>query len=131
MDRMPTRRALLYRADPADTGPALHADQHTASSARASPLLLRRRSGPACLDVNGDMTRHDTEMSYEFAMGIYFSQDPARRAVYQKRFEKLFSVAIDKDFQPDCAGLPASRMKAIAIDIFPRCGTVRYNPAGL
>jgi len=48
--------------------------------------------------VNGDMTRHDTEMSYEFAMGFYFSQDPARRAVYQKRFEKLFSIAIDKDF---------------------------------
>ncbi|HEY3836851.1 MAG TPA: hypothetical protein VGL72_09785 [Bryobacteraceae bacterium] len=48
--------------------------------------------------VNGDMTRHDTEMSYEFAMGIYFSQDPARRAVYKKRFDKLFSVAIDKDF---------------------------------
>jgi hypothetical protein len=48
--------------------------------------------------VNGDMTRHDTEMSYEFAMGYYFSQDPARRAVYQKRFETLFSVAKDKDF---------------------------------
>ena len=48
--------------------------------------------------VNGDMTRHDTEMSYEFAMGIYFSPDPARRAVYQKRFEKLFSIAVDKDF---------------------------------
>ena len=48
--------------------------------------------------VNGDMTRHDTEMSYEFAMGIYFSPDPARRAVYQKRFETLFSIALDKDF---------------------------------
>jgi hypothetical protein len=48
--------------------------------------------------VNGDMTRHDTEMSYEFAMGIFFSQDPARRAVYRKRFEKLFATALDKDF---------------------------------
>jgi hypothetical protein len=48
--------------------------------------------------VNGDMTRHDTEMSYEFAMGIYFSPDPARRAVYQKRFETLFPLALDKDF---------------------------------
>ena len=48
--------------------------------------------------VNGDMTRHDTEMSYQFAMGIYFSTDAARRAVYQKRFEKLFSIAIEKDF---------------------------------
>jgi hypothetical protein len=48
--------------------------------------------------VNGDMTRHDTEMSYEFAMGTYFSPDPARRAAYQKRFETLYSVALDKDF---------------------------------
>jgi hypothetical protein len=48
--------------------------------------------------VNGDMTRHDTETSYEFAMGIYFSPDPARRAVYQKRFEKLFATAVEKDF---------------------------------
>ena len=48
--------------------------------------------------VNGDMTRHDTEMSYEFAMGIYFSTDQARREVYQKRFATLFSIALDKDF---------------------------------
>jgi hypothetical protein len=48
--------------------------------------------------VNGDMTRHDTETSYEFAMGIYFSQDPARRATYRKRFDTLYSVAIEKDF---------------------------------
>ena len=48
--------------------------------------------------VNGDMTRHDTEMSYEFAMGIYFSPDPARRAVYQRRFETLLSIAAEKDF---------------------------------
>jgi len=48
--------------------------------------------------VNGDMTRHDTEMSYEFAMGIYFSHDPTRRAIYQKRFETLYSIALNKDF---------------------------------
>ena len=54
--------------------------------------------------VNGDMTRHDTEMSYEFAMGIYFSQDPARRAVYQKRFETLYSIALSKDFNETGAG---------------------------
>ena len=44
------------------------------------------------------MTRHDTEMSYEFAMGIYFGTDQARREVYQKRFATLFSIALDKDF---------------------------------
>jgi hypothetical protein len=48
--------------------------------------------------VNGDMTRHDTEMSYEFAMGIYFSQVSERRATYRKRFEKLYSIALRKDF---------------------------------
>jgi hypothetical protein len=47
--------------------------------------------------VVGDMTRHDTEMSYQFAMGVYFSQDPIRREVYQKRFETLFQAVSDKD----------------------------------
>ncbi|MFB3828549.1 MAG: hypothetical protein ACE15B_17405 [Bryobacteraceae bacterium] len=48
--------------------------------------------------IQGDMTRHNTEMAYQFAMGYYFSPDPARRAAYRKRFETLFSVALDKDF---------------------------------
>ncbi len=47
--------------------------------------------------VHGDMTRHDTEMSYQFAMGVYFTQDQARREVYRKRFETLFSAVLDKD----------------------------------
>jgi hypothetical protein len=47
--------------------------------------------------VSGDMTRHSTEMSYQFAMGVYFSQDPARRQIYRKRFETLFSAVTDKD----------------------------------
>jgi hypothetical protein len=47
--------------------------------------------------VSGDMTRHSTEMSYEFAMGVFFSQDPARREVYRKRFETLLAAVIDKD----------------------------------
>ena len=34
--------------------------------------------------VNGDMTRHNTEMSYQFAMGIYFQSDPDRREVYRR-----------------------------------------------
>jgi hypothetical protein len=57
-------------------------------------------SGELPSTVNGDMTRHDTEMSYEFAMGIYFSPDPARRAIYQKRFEALYPIALEKDFNP-------------------------------
>jgi hypothetical protein len=47
--------------------------------------------------VRGDMTRHDTEMSYQFAMGVYFSQDPIRQEEYRKRFETLFSAVLDKD----------------------------------
>jgi hypothetical protein len=43
------------------------------------------------------MTRHNTEMSYEFATGVYFSQDPARKLVYQKRIETLFCAVQDKD----------------------------------
>jgi hypothetical protein len=47
--------------------------------------------------VSGDMTRHNTEMAYQFAMGIYFSPDPARREVYRKRLETLFSTVRDRD----------------------------------
>ena len=47
--------------------------------------------------VQGDMTRHNTEMSYQFAMGIYFNPDPVRRAVYQERIQKLFAAVQDKD----------------------------------
>ncbi len=47
--------------------------------------------------VHGDMTRHNTEMSYQFAMGVYFSQDPVRREHYRKRFETLLSAVLDKD----------------------------------
>jgi hypothetical protein len=43
------------------------------------------------------MTRHDTEMSYQFAMGVYFSQDQTRRDVYRKHFETLFTAVLDKD----------------------------------
>jgi hypothetical protein len=47
--------------------------------------------------INGDMTRHNTEMSYQFAMGIYFQSDPARRDVYRKRIEALFAAVQDRD----------------------------------
>jgi hypothetical protein len=54
--------------------------------------------GEAPSTVRGDMTRHNTEMSYQFAMGVYFSQDPIRGEEYRKRFETLFfSAVLDKD----------------------------------
>jgi hypothetical protein len=43
------------------------------------------------------MTRHNTEMSYQFAMGIYFSGDEQRRAAYRRRFDALFAEVRDKD----------------------------------
>jgi hypothetical protein len=43
------------------------------------------------------MTRHNTEMAYQFAMGIYFSQDAARRQVYRKRLDSLLAAVLDKD----------------------------------
>ena len=43
------------------------------------------------------MTRHNTEMSYQFAMGIYFQQDPVRRRAYEKRIQTLFAAVADKD----------------------------------
>ena len=54
--------------------------------------------------VNGDMARHDTEMSYEFAMGVYFSQDAARREVYRKRFETLLATVADRDLNQPARG---------------------------
>jgi hypothetical protein len=53
--------------------------------------------GEAPSTVNGDMTRHNTEMSCQFAMGIYFTRDAARREVYRKRLETLFATVRDKD----------------------------------
>jgi hypothetical protein len=47
--------------------------------------------------VQGDMTRHNIEMAYEFAMGIYFSQDAARRETYRKRLEVLLAQVQGKD----------------------------------
>jgi hypothetical protein len=43
------------------------------------------------------MTRHNTEMSYVFAMGTYFNPDEARRLVYQRHIQTLFAGVRDKD----------------------------------
>jgi len=43
------------------------------------------------------MTRHNTEMSYQFAMGVYFQRDPARQRVYEQRIHSLFAAVVDKD----------------------------------
>jgi len=56
-----------------------------------------RDSGGLPSRVQGDMTRHNTEMSYQFAVGIYFTPEAAGRQVYQERIQKLFAAVQDKD----------------------------------
>lgn len=47
--------------------------------------------------LGGDMTRHNTEMAYQFAMGVYFSQDAQQRARYRERSRMLLSEVMEKD----------------------------------
>jgi hypothetical protein len=44
-----------------------------------------------------DMEMHNPEMAYTFAMGIFFAGDPARRAAYRRRFDRLFPLAVKLD----------------------------------
>jgi hypothetical protein len=44
-----------------------------------------------------DMEMHNPEMAYTFALGSFFSKDPKRVAVYRKRFDKLFPLAVKLD----------------------------------
>jgi hypothetical protein len=47
--------------------------------------------------VNGDMTRHNTEMSYSSRWESIFQRDPARQRVYEQRIQALFAAVVDKD----------------------------------
>jgi hypothetical protein len=44
-----------------------------------------------------DMEMHNPEMAYTFALGSFFNKDPKRAAVYRKRFDKLFPLAVSLD----------------------------------
>jgi hypothetical protein len=44
-----------------------------------------------------DMEMHNPEISYTFALGFFFNRDPKREAVYRKRFDKLFALAVGLD----------------------------------
>jgi hypothetical protein len=50
------------------------------------------------------MERHDTELAYSFAMGIYFSKDPSQRARFRLRFDRLLAEAtrLDLNRPPRC-----------------------------
>ena len=43
------------------------------------------------------MEMHNPEMAYTFALGSFFSKDPKRGAVYRRRFNKLFPLAVKLD----------------------------------
>ena len=41
-----------------------------------------------------DMEMHNAEIAYTFALGSFFNKDPKRLAVYRKRFDQLFPLAV-------------------------------------
>lgn len=43
------------------------------------------------------MERHNTELAYTFAMGLYFSRSDDERARFRRRFDRLFASAITLD----------------------------------
>jgi hypothetical protein len=43
------------------------------------------------------MERHSTELAYSFAMGHFFSRDPAQRERFRQRFDRLFAIATTID----------------------------------
>ena len=48
-------------------------------------------------ELGPDMEMHNTEMAYMFALGNFFSKDPARREVYSKRFKRFLDLAVRMD----------------------------------
>jgi len=45
-------------------------------------------------EIGPDMEMHNAEIAYTFALGMFFTRDRSRAAVYQKRFDKLFPLAV-------------------------------------
>ena len=48
-------------------------------------------------EIGPDMEMHNTEMAYMFALGNFFTNDPQRRDVYQKRFQRFLDLAVKLD----------------------------------
>lgn len=55
------------------------------------------RPGEPGGELGPDMEMHNPEMAYTFAMGMFFTRDPARRAAYRRRFDRLFPLAVRLD----------------------------------
>ena len=45
-------------------------------------------------EIGPDMDMHNAEMAYTFALGLFFTKDRNRAAIYRKRFDKLFPLAV-------------------------------------
>ena len=48
-------------------------------------------------ELGPDMEMHNTEMAYMFALGLYFTNDPKRKLIYKKRFDKFLDLAVQLD----------------------------------
>lgn len=48
-------------------------------------------------EIGPDMEMHNTEMAYMFALGAFFTNDPKRRDVYQKRCKRFLDLAVKLD----------------------------------
>ena len=48
-------------------------------------------------ELGPDMEMHNAEMAYMFALGLFFTKDPRREAVYLKRFKRFFELAVKLD----------------------------------
>jgi hypothetical protein len=48
-------------------------------------------------ELGPDMEMHNTEMAYTFALGLFFTNDARRKAIYQRRLKHFLDLAIQLD----------------------------------
>ncbi len=48
-------------------------------------------------ELGPDMEMHNPEMAYTFALGLFFTKDRKRHAIFKRRFDKLFPLAVKLD----------------------------------
>ena len=48
-------------------------------------------------ELGPDMEMHNAEMAYMFALGMFFTGDRRKQAIYRKRFERLLRLAVGLD----------------------------------
>jgi hypothetical protein len=74
-------------------------------------------------ELGPDMEMHNPEMAYTFALGMFFTKDPARRAAYRRRFDRLFPLAVRLDVnRPPRAFSWAFQFTSQLVYFMPRAG---------